>query len=121
MKEYRVIIAGGREFQDYELVKDRVGYYIQNELQSDSVVIVSGHASGADTLGERYAHEHGLKCELYPADWKSYGKAAGPIRNGQMADAAQALIAFWDGESRGTKNMIETAKANGLKVIVVRY
>lgn len=118
---YRVIIAGGRKFQDYELVKDRVGYYLQNKLQSDTVIIVSGHASGADALGERYAQEHGLKCELYPADWNTHGKAAGPIRNAQMADVAQALIAFWDGTSRGTKNMIETAKAKGLRVAVVRY
>ncbi|MBR1697914.1 MAG: DUF2493 domain-containing protein, partial [Anaerovibrio sp.] len=93
----------------------------QNKLKSDTVIIVSGHAPGADTLGERYAHEHGLKCELYPADWNTHGKAAGPIRNAEMANNADALIAFWDGESRGTKNMIETAKAKGLRVAVVKY
>lgn len=121
MSEYRVIIAGGREFQDYNLVKERVGYYLQNRLKSDTVIIVSGHASGADALGERYAQEHGLKYELYPADWNTYGKAAGFRRNTQMAKVADALIAFWNGESRGTKNMIETAKAKGLRVAVVRY
>ena len=121
MGEYRVIIAGGREFQDYGLVKDRVGYYLKNRLKTDTVVIVSGHATGADALGEQYAKEHGLKCELHPADWSTYGKADGPIRNALMADVANALIAFWDGESRGTKNMIDTARAKGLKVAVVRY
>lgn len=119
--DYRVIIAGGRDFQDYDLVQKKVGYYLQNKLKSDTVIVVSGHATGSDTLGERYAREHDLKCELYPADWNTHGKAAGPIRNAQMADVAQALIAFWDGESRGTKNMIDTAKAKGLKVVVVRY
>ena len=121
MSEYRVIIAGGREFQNYGLVLDRIEYYLQNKLKSDTVIIVSGHATGADSLGERYANEHGLKCELYPADWNAHGKAAGPIRNAQMADNADALIAFWDGKSRGTKNMIETARNKGLRVAVVRY
>lgn len=84
-------------------------------------MIVSGHASGADALGERYAQERGLECEQYPADWEAYGRAAGPIRNAEMAEVADALIAFWDGASRGTKNMIDTAKSKGLKVAVVRY
>ena len=118
---YRVIIVGGREFQDYELVRQKCDYYLQNKLKSDTVIIVSGHATGADTLGERYARERGLECELHPADWNKHGKAAGPIRNAQMADVAQALIAFWDGHSRGTRNMIDTAKAKGLKVAIIKY
>jgi hypothetical protein len=58
---------------------------------------------------------------VFPADWKTHGKAAGPIRNRQMAKNAEALIALWDGNSRGTKNMIETATKLGLKVYVKRY
>lgn len=119
--QYRVIIAGGREFGNYELLRERCDFFLQNKLNEGQVIIVSGHASGADALGERYAHEHGLQCDIYPADWKTHGRAAGPRRNAQMAAVADALIAFWDGQSRGTKNMIDTAKSKGLKVAVVRY
>lgn len=121
MNEYKVIIAGGRHFSNYELLKERCDYYLQNKLREGRVVIISGHATGADALGERYAQERGLACEQYPADWEAYGRAAGPIRNEEMAELANALIAFWDGVSRGTKNMIDTAKSKGLKVSVVRY
>lgn len=121
MNEYRVIIAGGRYFNDYILLKERCDYYLQNKLKESRVVILSGHASGADTLGEHYAQERGLECELHPADWKAHGRAAGPIRNKEMAEVADALIAFWDGQSRGTASMINLAKSKGLKVAVVNY
>ena len=58
---------------------------------------------------------------LYPADWERHGRAAGPIRNEEMAEVSDALIAFWDGKSRGTKSMIEIARRKGLQVAVVRY
>lgn len=120
LNQYRVIIAGCRDFDNYELLKERCDFFLQNQKKED-VVIVSGHASGADALGERYAQERGYKLETYPADWQTHGKAAGPIRNEQMANISNALIAFWDGKSRGTKNMIETATKRGLQVAVVRY
>lgn len=118
--KYKVIVAGCRDFADYELLKEKCDFYLQNK-KPEIIVIVSGHASGADTLGERYAQERGYETEVYPADWKTNGRAAGPIRNAQMAAVADALIAFWDGKSRGTKNMIDTATKRGLKVAVVRY
>ena len=118
--KYKVIIAGCRDFADYELLKEKCDFYLQNK-KPEIIVIVSGHASGADTLGERYAQERGYETEIYPADWKTNGRAAGPIRNAQMATVADALIAFWDGKSRGTKNMIDTATKRGLQVAVVRY
>ena len=120
ISKYRVIIAGCRDFNDYELLKEKCDYFLQDEKKED-VVIISGHASGADALGERYAQERGFQLETFPADWKAHGRAAGPIRNARMASAANALIAFWDGKSRGTKNMIEIAKNHNLKVVVVRY
>lgn len=120
ISKYRVIIAGCRDFVDYELLKEKCDFYLQNKKEED-IVIVSGHASGADALGERYAQERGLQLETYPADWKTHGRAADPIRNAQMASVAHALIAFWDGKSRGTKNMIDTATKRGLQVAVVRY
>lgn len=118
--KYKVIIAGCRDFTDYELLREKCDYHLQN-LRLEDIVIVSGHASGADSLGERYAQERGFQLETYPADWQAHGRAAGPIRNAKMANVAHALIAFWDGKSRGTKNMIETAKKYNLKVAVVRY
>ena len=118
--KYKVIVAGCRDFADYELLKEKCDFYLQNQKPED-IVIVSDHASGADALGERYAQERGYETEVYPADWKTNGRAAGPIRNAQMASVAHALIAFWDGKSRGTKNMIDTATKRGLQVAVVRY
>ena len=119
--DYKVIIAGGRYFSDYALLQEKCDYYLSNKLKTHNVIIVSGHASGADSLGEKFAADHNLQCELYPADWDKHGKAAGPIRNAEMAEVADALIAFWDGQSRGTANMISLAKSKGLSVAVVRY
>ncbi len=90
-------------------------------MKTHNVIIVSGHASGADSLGEKFAADHNLQCELHPADWERHGRAAGPIRNEKMAEVSDALIAFWDGKSRGTKSMIEIARRKGLQVAVVRY
>lgn len=116
----RVIIAGCRDFNDYGLLQQTCDHLLQNQ-QKDNVIIVSGHATGADALGERYAKEKGYKIEKHPADWKKYGKAAGPIRNAIMAEVSSALIAFWDGKSRGTKNMIDLANDRNLQVAVVEY
>ena len=121
MNEYKAIIAGGRNFSDYTLLKEKCDFYLQNKLKESRVVIVSGHASGADALGEIYAQERHLSLEAHPADRNKYGRAAGPISNAEMAEIADALIAFWDGQSRGTANMISLAKSKGLKVAVVRY
>ena len=118
--KYKVIIAGCRDFADYELLKEECDFYLQNQKPED-IVIVSGHASGADALGEHYALERDLQLETYTADWKAHGRAAGPICNAQMASVAHALIAFWDGKSRETKNMIDTATKRGLQVAMVRY
>ena len=75
----------------------------------------------ADRLGERYARERGYQIQRFPADWDGDGSSAGPIRNAKMADNAHALIAFWDGHSRGTKNMIETAASKGPMVRAINY
>jgi len=74
------------------------------------IIIVSGGASGADAIGERYAQENGFKVEKYPADWEKYGRSAGPRRNKQMAEVSNYVICFWDKKSKGTKSMIECAK-----------
>ena len=114
----KVIIAGGRDFNDFDLLDNACDKLLRG---INSIEIVSGKAKGADSLGMRYANENYYKLSLFPADWDKYGKSAGYKRNLQMAEYADALIAFWDGKSRGTKMMIELAKSNGLKVSVIYY
>lgn len=107
----RTIIAGGREIDDYQLVLDAIA---QSGFEISTVI--SGGARGVDALGEQYANDSGLALEIYPAEWNKHGRSAGPIRNGKMAEVADALIAVWDGKSTGTKNMIEQATRRGLHV-----
>ena len=112
----KVIIAGMRDFEDY----DRLVYACDLLLKDITVTeIVSGKAPGADTLGEDYAKERGYKIAEFPADWNKFKKAAGPIRNGQMAKYGDMLIAFWDRKSTGTGNMIKQAIKNDLKVSII--
>lgn len=118
IKHMRVIIAGGREFTDYPALKEYCDVVLAD---IDVTHVVSGCARGADTLGEKWAAERGYKVERHPADWNTHGKAAGLIRNREMAENGDILIAFWDGESGGTGNMISIAKRLGLKVFIKRY
>jgi len=83
--------------------------------------VVSGGAAGVDMLGERWALRQGIPTTVFQANWNAHGKAAGPIRNKQMAEYADALIAVWDGESPGTKNMIETMEKLGKPVLIYLY
>jgi hypothetical protein len=121
MEEFRVIIAGGRQFSDYGLLSAKCDGILSQKRMTHRIVIISGTARGADTLGEQYARERGYTVERFPADWNTLGKRAGYVRNCQMADNADALIAFWDGESPGTKNMIEIARERNLAVRVIIY
>lgn len=118
-KEYRLVIAGSRDFNDYALLSKAVDKHLGDKVDDAKIIIISGTAPGADQLGERYAKEKGYKLECYPADWGHYGKAAGPVHNMNMAKVADGVIVFWDGESSGTKNMIETAKAKNIPCTVV--
>lgn len=115
----KVIIAGGRDFNDYELLKNKCNFYLQNFV--GDIEIVSGTANGADKLGEKYADEKGYQIKRFPADWENNKRMAGIIRNLEMAEYANFLIAFHDGFSRGTSHMIEAAKENGLKVAIIKY
>lgn len=117
---FNVIIAGGRDFKDYELLKEKVDFYLTN-IPEECIQIISGMASGADTLGYKYAVERGYPCIQFPAKWDIHGKAAGHIRNEEMSRHADTLIAFWDGKSRGTKDMIDIAKAKTIMYRVISY
>lgn len=118
---YKIIIAGGRDFMDYNLLKEKTDKILQEKKVTHKIVIISGCARGADTLGLRYASENAFDVEEYPADWNKYGKKAGYMRNVEMAENADALIAFWDGESKGTKHMIDIATERNLPIRVIRY
>ena len=128
MKELRVIIAGSRDFNDYDLLKkSAIDIFNKKTMLPDLSRIVSGGARGADTLGERFANEMGLEITRFIPDWDGLGKRAGYVRNAEMAKYSVEdyndgmLIAFWDGKSKGTKHMIDLANKHGLEVHVVNY
>ena len=108
----RIIVAGSRDYHDYELMESIIDAVRMRE--NKPVAIVSGGARGADKLGEKYAKEHNLELHIYEANWSKYGRGAGFVRNEEMADNADMLLAFWDGKSNGTKHMIRTARKAGL-------
>lgn len=118
---FRVIIAGSRGFQDFQALSAYTDKMLSRKAQESQITIISGHCPGPDLMGEEYARLKGYAVEIHPADWKTYGRAAGPIRNKEMALCADALIAFWDGHSRGTKNMIDEARAAGIPVRIYQY
>jgi hypothetical protein len=124
----KIIIAGGRDYKDYDgllSISNRILANVNN------IEIVHGGQStyddinkvryGADYLAERYAQEMGFQMTVFNADWDKHGKRAGVLRNKEMARYGEALIAFWDGESKGTKNMIAEAKKLELPVRVIKY
>jgi hypothetical protein len=113
----KVIIAGGRDFTNEDLLKTTCDQL----LVGTDFEIVSGTARGADRLGEFYAMERNLSIRRFQPDWDKFGKRAGYLRNEEMAGYADWLIAFWDERSRGTKHMIDIATERGLKIHVIKY
>ena len=120
-KEFRVIIAGTRAFGDYGLLCRTCDRLLAEKRQTHHITVVSGTARGADTLGERYAHERGFAVKRFVPDWERLSTRAGLVRNCEMARNADALVAFWDGISRGTAHMVGEARRRGLAVRVIRY
>lgn len=120
MSLFKIIIAGGRSFDDFDLLQKKLDLYF-SKLDPSRLEIVSGGAKGADSLGESYAKLNSIKLKRFPADWDKYGKGAGFRRNSEMANYANGLVAFWDGSSKGTLHMINLAKSKGLKIKIVKY
>ena len=116
--QFRVIVAGGRDFFNYQLMESKLNKILS---QKQNVVIVSGMANGADSLGIRYAREHGFLISYFPALWAQHGTKAGYIRNEEMAKNADACVCFWDGKSTGTKHMIDTAQSMNIALRVINY
>lgn len=114
-----LIIAGGRDFKDYDKLEKVMKTFI--ERNGKPTTVICGMARGADRLGRRYALEHGIRVLEMPADWDLYKKSAGYRRNVEMAKAATHCICFWDGESKGTKHMIDIAMKEDLCTMIVEY
>lgn len=119
----RVIIAGGRDFDDYEYMSTKLNELFKdpNTFNNKTIKIISGMAKGADFLAIRYADENKLTKILFPANWKVHPRIAGFLRNNDMLSIATHLIAFWDRKSNGTKHMIEIAQMKGIPVWVFEY
>lgn len=116
-KKFRVVVAGGRHFEDYDLLEKSLNNILKNKVSDFKIVIVSGGATGADSLGERYAKQYNYGLEVFPANWGMYGNGAGHIRNREMYEVCDAVVAFWDGFSKGTKNMIGLCKDKPVRII----
>lgn len=110
----KVLVCGSRHFENYQLLKETLDAYNITE-------IIHGAARGADTLAGRYGNETEKVVTVFPADWNTYGRSAGPIRNGRMLREGkpEMVIAFRAKDSRGTQNMIDQAKKAGVEVYVV--
>ena len=121
MNEFKLIVAGGRDFVDYNRLSLVLFALKAHALADKNITLVSGMARGADKLGFQFAKENQIPCKMFPADWDKHGKSAGYIRNKEMAVNSDGLLAFWDGESKGTKHMIQTMEKMGKWVHVVRY
>lgn len=109
----KVIIAGSRTITEMSVLQQAIA-----AAGFDITEVISGGAKGVDELGNEWARQNKLRYRIFWALWKTHGRAAGPIRNQEMADFADALIAVWDGRSRGTADMIRRAQAKGLPVYV---
>ena len=107
-------IIGSRTFNDYSVVTEFLNGC------HDITAIVSGGAAGADSFGEQYAIEHNIKYTIFRPDWVKFGKKAGYIRNADIINAADVVIAFWNGTSNGTKHSIDLARRKNKIVNVVK-
>ncbi len=113
----KVAIIGSRTFNDYELVCKTI-----KELKLETMThMVSGGAKGADSLGERYAKEHNIPCIIYKPDWNTHGKSAGFLRNKDIINACDIVVAFWDGKSKGTEHSIMLAKRNIKQIYIINF
>lgn len=110
----RILVCGGRDFDDYNILSQHLNQYI-----SSGLTLIHGAARGADSLAERWAKDNADNIEAYPADWDKYGKRAGYIRNVQMLNEGKPdlVIAFPGG--KGTQMMINLAEAAGIPVVKV--
>ena len=121
MEKFRLVVAGGRDFNDFGLLTKYLDMVLKNAKGRSEIVIVTGKARGADALGEKYALLRGFTIQEHAADWDKHGKSAGYKRNEVMAKNSDATVAFWDGKSKGTEHMINLTRKYGNKLKVFKY
>lgn len=112
----KLVIAGSRRINCYQCVE--TAFSLSPFSLEEIGEVVSGGAAGIDYLGEKWAEAHGIPVKRFPANWKAHGKYAGYKRNREMAEYANAALIIWDGQSRGTRDMIMVADQAGLEVYV---
>ena len=118
---HRFIIAGGRDFNNYDkMARVMHTYFNLLDVNPTSLLIISGMAKGADLLGRQIAMDNNLPVLEMPAEWNKYGRSAGYRRNTEMANKATHLIAFWDGQSKGTRHMINIMSAINVHNTIVQ-
>ena len=115
----KIAIVGGRDFNDYDLLKTEVMNYIVDKAHFET--LVSGGAKGADALAERLALELSIPIQVFKPDYKRYGRAATVVRNSQIVENSDVIFAFWDGKSKGTLDSINKAKKMNKKLFIVNY
>lgn len=121
MKEIKLIVFGGRDFEDYSLMESVIDN-LSNTIYKDSAIsIVTGMAKGADSLGYIFALKNNVVNYKFPADWNKHGRQAGYLRNIQMGEFSDAGVAFWDGKSMGTLHMIKYLEHLNKPVHIVYY
>ncbi len=111
--DIKLAVIGSRTFNDYDLLECAI-----KKISMNIVLIVSGGAKGADSLGEKYAHQNDIPTLIFKPDWKRYGRGAGMVRNKEIISNCDAVIAFWDGISKGTKNSLDLANKLNKYIIV---
>lgn len=112
----KLAIVGSRSFKDYESLKTTIlSLYEIDDIE----FIISGGAKGADTLAKRFAKEHQIPISIHKPLWEEYGNSAGIVRNCRIVRECDEVIAFWDGESKGTKFTIKYAEEQNKEVLII--
>jgi hypothetical protein len=110
----KVAVIGSRTFSDYALVKSTL-------CSLDITLLVSGGAMGADSLGEQYAKLNKIPTKIFYPDWQTYGRKAGFLRNTDIINESELIVAFWDGKSKGTLDSIKKAEELNKKILIIKF
>jgi hypothetical protein len=113
----KIAVVGSRNFNDYDLLSE----VLFSSVSPNEDTLISGGAKGADSLAEQFAKENEIDCKIFEAEWDKFGKSAGFLRNEQIVEEAEHVIAFWDGKSKGTLNTINKAKKKGINPLVIYF
>ena len=117
---YNIIIAVSNGFKDDTLFENKCNHFLAKKIKTHNINILFRTADRKSSIINWYSYRHNLITIPFDTEWEKYGENAGNISNEKMINCANAVIAFWDGKSKFTKNLIDMAKAKGLPTVVVR-